>query len=137
MPIRHDVIHDPTELEEFWRELIAPLGFSSRQIFAFMIQADGEVFRHMFHVTECPREPESEMVAAFAGTLRMAADEFAPGGSCALLWARPTGGGTRATDREWVRCLTDAFTNVHLNRWPVFVADDSVMRVVAPDDLLA
>lgn len=132
-----DLVHSPADLEACWRRLIEPLGFGSRQIFAILIDRDGEVFRSIIHVTECPRRPDAEMVGNLARALRHALDEADPEGSCALLWARPTSGGSRATDVEWARAVLAAFDEHGLTRWPLHVADDSVMRVVAPDDLAA
>jgi hypothetical protein len=131
------VVHTPADLEACWRHLIEPLGFSSRQIFALLFDRDGEMFPHVVHITECPRRPDPEMVANLADALRHARDEADPEGSCALLWARPSRGGNRATDLEWARTFTDAFAEHGLTRWPLHVADDTVMRVVAPDDLAA
>jgi hypothetical protein len=131
------IVRTPAELEACWRHLIEPLGFSSRQIFALLFDRDGEMFPHIVHITECPRRPDAEMVGNLADALRHARDEADPEGSCALLWARPSGGGNRATDVEWARAFATALAEHGLARWPLHIADDTVMRVVAPDDLAA
>lgn len=137
MTQRRTFVRSPRELEKCWRELIEPLGFGSRQIFAVLIDREGEVFRHLIHITECPYLPDAEMVANLAAALRSARDEADPEGSCAVFWARPTHEGTRQSDLLWARSLYDAFRKHSLDRWPIHVADDSVMRVVAPEDLAA
>jgi hypothetical protein len=132
-----DTVRTVADLEACWRHLIEPLGFGSRQIFALLIDRDGGVFRSIVHITECPRRPDPEMVGNLAAALRHALDEADHRGSCALLWARPSRGGNRTTDTEWARAISAAFHAHGLTRWPIHVADDSVMRVVAPDDLAA
>lgn len=131
------IVHTPADLEACWRHLIEPLGFSSRQIFALLFDRDGEMFPHIVHITECPRQPDAEMVGNLADALRHARDEADPEGSCALLWARPSGGGSRVTDLAWARAFAAAFAEHGLTRWPLHIADDAVMRVIAPDDLAA
>jgi len=54
-----------------------------------------------------------------------------------MLWARPTTGGTRSTDLEWVLALNRAADRAGIKRWSMFVADDHVLNIVAPDDLAA
>lgn len=137
MTPRRDIVHTAADLEACWRRLIEPLGFASRQVFAILIDRDGEVFRSVIHVTECPHDPDDEMVTHLAEALRAALDQADPQGSCAVVWARPTHAGTRASDLEWVRAFAGALDAVGLGRWPVHVADDHVMRAVGPDDLAA
>ncbi|WP_456696319.1 hypothetical protein [Aeromicrobium sp. P5_D10] len=130
-------VHTTAELEACWRELIEPLGFASRQLFAIVIDGQGEVFPHVINIAECPAVPEQVMVANLAEILRDVSRATESDATCAVLWARPTSGGTRQTDLVWARMLTAELTRVGLGRWPIHVADDSVMRVVAPDDLAA
>jgi hypothetical protein len=130
-------VHTPAELERVWRGLIEPLGFGSRQIFAILLDRDGRVFPSIVNVTDCPAAPDGQMLVSLARSLRTALDEADPDGSCALLWARPTHAGTRASDIQWVRAIT-AVTRTHaLGEWPLHTADDSVLRVMSPDDLAA
>lgn len=130
-------VHTAAELEALWRRLIEPLGFGSRQIFAILIDRNGEVVPSVINVTDCPRLPDAEMTDGLASVLRGALDGVDPDGSCALVWARPSDAGSRSTDLEWARALTSAFTREGMHRWPLHIADDTVMWVVAPDDLAA
>ncbi len=125
------------DLDATWCTLIKPLGFGSRQIFAIMIDRDGEVVPGIVNVTDCPRRPDEEMVGGLVGALRQALDGVDRQGSCAVLWARPTSAGTRETDLQWARALATTMRERSLAHWPVYCADDFVMRVVAPDDLAA
>lgn len=130
-------VHSPVDLELLWRRLIEPLGFSSRQIFAILLDRDGQVFPSIVNITDCPAAPDGQMLVNLARSLRTALDDADPDGSCALLWARPTAAGTRASDIRWVRAMT-AVARAHvLGEWPVHTADDAVLRVMSPDDLAA
>ncbi len=130
-------VHTPADLEAIWRRLIEPLGFRSRQIFAILLDRDGRVHPSIVNVTDCPAAPDGQMLVHLARSLRTVLDDTDPDGSIAILWARPTHAGTRASDIQWVRAIT-AVTRVHsLGDWPIHTADDSVLRVMAPDDLAA
>ena len=130
-------VHTPADLERVWRRLIEPLGFGSRQIFAIMLDRDGRVNPSIVNVTDCPAAPDGHMLVNLARSLRTVLDEADPDGSIAMLWARPTQAGTRASDIQWVRAIT-AVTQAHsLGEWPLHTADDSVLRVMSPDDLAA
>jgi hypothetical protein len=130
-------VHTPADLEAVWRRLIEPLGFGSRQIFAILLGSGGHVHPSIVNVTDCPAAPDGQMLVNLARSLRTVLDEVDPDGSVAMLWARPTHAGTRASDIQWVRAIT-AVSGVHsLGDWPIHTADDSVLRVMAPDDLAA
>lgn len=130
-------VHSLADLERVWRHLVEPLGFGSRQIFAIMLDRDGRVHPSIVNVTDCPAAPDGQMLVNLARSLRTVLDEADPDGSIAMLWARPTPAGTRASDIQWVRAIT-AVTAAHsLGQWPLHTADDSVLRVMSPDDLAA
>ena len=130
-------VHTSADLELVWRRLVEPLGFGSRQVFAIVLDRDGRVQPSIVNVTDCPAAPDGRMLVSLARSLRTVLDEADPDGSVALLWARPTHAGTRASDIQWVRAIT-AVTRTHsLGEWPVHTADDSVLRVMSPDDLAA
>ncbi|VXC10878.1 conserved hypothetical protein [Aeromicrobium sp. 9AM] len=130
-------VHAPADLERVWRLLIEPLGFDSRQIFAIMLDRDGRVHPSIVNVTDCPAAPDGQMLVSLARSLRGVLDEADPDGSLALLWARPTHAGTRTSDIQWVRAITAVVQAHSLGEWPIHTADDSVLRVMSPDDLAA
>jgi hypothetical protein len=130
-------VHRPDDLERTWRRLIEPLGFGSRQIFAILLDRDGRVLPSIVNVTDCPAAPDGRMLVQLAKSLRTGLDDADPDGSCAVLWARPSGAGTRGSDIVWIRAITAALAMQGLDRWPIHSADDSVLRVMSPDDLAA
>ena len=125
------------DLELAWRRLIEPLGFGSRQIFAILLDADGRVHPSIVNVTDCPAAPDGQMLVNLARSLRTVRDEADPDAAFAMLWARPTHAGTRASDIQWVRAITAVMRAHSLGEWPLYTADDSVLRVMSPDDLAA
>lgn len=137
MSISRKTVRSSAELESCWRELIEPLGFSSRQLFAIVMDSDGEVFPHLINITDCPESPEQAMVANFVEILRDVSKAAGSNTSCAVVWARPTPSGCRESDLIWARSLARELARVGLARWPIHVANDSVLQVVGPDDLQA
>lgn len=130
-------VHTPVDLEAVWRLLIEPLGFGSRQIFAILLDRDGRVLPSIVNVTDCPATPDEHMLDNLASTLRGALDQADANGSCAWFWARPTHAGTRASDIRWVRGIAASLAKYSLGAWPIHAADDSVLRVMSPEDLAA
>lgn len=130
-------VRTPADLETVWRGLIEPLGFGSRQIFAILLDRDGTVVPSIVNVTDCPAAPDGQMLVNLARSLRTALDDLDPDGSCAVLWARPSDAGTRTSDIVWVRAIAAAMSMQSLAAWPIHLADDSVLRVMSPDDLAA
>ncbi len=130
-------VRTPADLEAVWRRLIEPLGFGSRQIFAILLGRGGQVHPSIVNVTDCPAAPDGRMLVNLARSLRTVLDEADPDGSIAMLWARPTPAGTRASDIQWVRAMTAVSRTHSLGDWPIHTADDSVLRVMSPDDLAA
>lgn len=137
MDSSHGTIQTTAELDACWRRLIEPLGFGSRQLFVLLLDRHGKVDRSIINIAECPRRPDRRMVRRLLDRLHEALDDVDPAGSCAMLWARPTTGGTRSTDLEWVLALNRAADRAGIRRWSMFVADDHVLNIVAPDDLAA
>ena len=135
----HDLppVRTPADLERVWRRLIEPLGFGSRQIFAILLDRHGDVIPSIVNVTDCPARPDGRMLVNLVRSLRTALDDADPEGSCAVLWARSSGAGTRTSDVEWARAITAVMALRSLGRWPIHTADDSVLRVMSPDDLAA
>lgn len=130
-------VHTLSDLDATWRRLVEPLGFGSRQIFAILLDRDGRVLPTIVNVTDCPAAPDQLMLTNLIDSLTAAIDEADPEGSCALLWARPSHAGTTASDMEWARAVAAAMLRTSWGRWPLHRADDSVLQIVAPDDLAA
>jgi hypothetical protein len=118
---------DQAALERTWRSLMGRLGFASAQLWVLLV--DGEQPLHVIEVTDLPPDPEQRDVEGIGLLVHQARQHDL---SCAFLYARP-GRPTRTDgDMAWVRGLVALD-----DRWPVHLANDAELRVVAPDDLVA
>lgn len=136
-PCNIPAVRTPVDLEKVWRLLIEPLGFGTRQIFAILLDREGRTLPSIVNVTDCPAAPDARMLVNLTRSLRAALDEADPDGTCAILWARPSHAGTRESDVTWARAIAATLGARSLDHWPIHTADDSVLRVMAPDDLAA
>lgn len=128
-------VTDQAELHQRWTLLMGELGFGSPRIYWLFTSPDGSTDGVIVEITELPDLPDTETSAAMMrGSARLLA-QLTPGARVALLYARPGRGGLSATDRAWARSLTDAAQEAGIPMWPVHVANDEALRVVAPDDL--
>lgn len=81
----------------------------------------------------------TEDLAAF-GFVQLHAEVLAttfPGGSLAVLEARPGGPMLTPADRAWCRGLQRALLDAPFASYPLFVATDAGVGVVPPDELVA
>lgn len=64
-------------------------------------------------------------------------EAIGPGGSIAFLLARLGVHVPSGAELAWASVITEGLAGAGLASWPVYFADDAVVRVFAPDDLLA
>jgi hypothetical protein len=122
-------ITDQAALYRTWRALMGPLGFSRRQLWVLAI--DGDRPRGVTQVDEVPARLDDDMAVELLSLFA----EVAPGASLAFLYARPGLGPRTADDLSWGAALSRATRTVPVRVWPVHLADDRAITVVAPDDL--
>lgn len=118
------VVRSQADLERLWRLLMEPLGFAAPQIWILFLR-DGHC-EHSAKLEELPRRPDADDLARLTRLLASLAEEadVAP----VFLYARP-GAGREDGDLAWVRTLAPH------TPWPVHLAHDSELRVVAADEL--
>lgn len=125
------------DLFQRWRSLMGPLGFSRRRLWILFLAPDGRV---------APVLPTIDDVSGRADTgdcgpvVRICADVLEsnlPGGSVAILYSRPGRGPVSEDDRTWARGLAAAAAREGVRLWPVHFANDEILQVFAPDDLIA
>jgi hypothetical protein len=124
LPPEQMPITDQASLERTWRALMGELGFAEPQLW-MMLLADGRCL-HLVKTEGVPSHPSRSDTEAVLDLARQIHDDPA---SCAYLYARPGGRGLTAGDLAWARGLSAP------GGWPVHVANDHQLRVVAPDDL--
>ena len=134
MPLPH--IRSQADLYACWTTLMGPLGFTYPRLYLMLVTPDGSCDGFLTEIAELPAVPDP---ATTDGLLRMCADLIAsvlPQGSrAAFLYARPGGGGVGDEERVWGDALTSSARREGVSMWPVHVANDDQLRVLAPDDL--
>lgn len=123
-------ITDQAGLHLTWRALMGPLGFSRRQLWVLTI--DGDRPRGVTQIDEVPARLSDDMAVELLSLFA----EVAPGASLAFLYARPGVGQRTDDDLSWGAAVARAAHRVPVTVWPVHLADDRSITVVAPDDLL-
>lgn len=119
-------VTDQSSLESLWITLMGDLGFDSPQLWVAAI-VDGRT-HFLGEIADVPLHAQGE-----AGELRCFFSPLLaePGASLAFLFARPGHLPLTPADRSWVQLLLSYDAT-----WPVHVATDTSLRVVAPDDLV-
>ena len=100
-------IHTQQDLEDAWRHLMSPLGFSATSIWFMLIDADGHPFPHVTQIEDADQPPSPEELAGLADVIKDLRDELVPGGRVAFLLGRPGGPAVSAADRAFARALYD------------------------------
>lgn len=120
-------ITNQATLERTWRALMGKLGFSEPQLWVMFLIDDHAA--HLMDVRELPDEPDP----LFLRNLRKVVCGVVEETECAFLYCRPGGRGATESDQAWASGLSGLLAG----GWPVHLANDVELRVVAPDDLVA
>jgi hypothetical protein len=120
-------ITNQATLERTWRALMGKLGFSEPQLW-IMFLIDGHA-AHLMDVRELPEHPDQR----FFRNLRQVVREMVDETECAFLYCRPGPRFATESDQAWASGLSGLLAR----GWPVHLANDQELRVVAPDDLVA
>ena len=126
-----------SDLDRFWRSLKGPWGFAQPQLWCVVLGPRGEWTSIFLKIEQCPDEPDVTLVERLFGVVADVVDDHVPGGSMALMFARPGGDELSDVDRRWARQLTSSGHASRIDAWPVFLANDERARIAAPDDLAA
>ncbi len=100
-------IRSQADLEDAWRTLMGPLGFSRETIWLMLITDDDQLFPHLTQIDDATQPPTGDELAGFAELIGELRSECAPGGRVAFLRSRPGPGGLTGRDRAWARALYD------------------------------
>ena len=126
-------VRTQSDLEQMWRRLMSPLGFSSHTLWMVVIEDDRPV-PQVIEIVEADEAPVEEDAVAFARVLeRLAQPEL----RFAFLRSRPGGGRPDPTDRAWARALAEAGRRAAAAVDVVHLAHDHDVLPIAVDDLLA
>ncbi|HLR84190.1 MAG TPA: hypothetical protein VK059_04530 [Nocardioidaceae bacterium] len=129
-------IRNERDLHERWRALMGELGFSGRTLWVTFVLPDGIMFPHIVQVAETPTYPAD---ADLDGLLWLCGQAFEVVGddvTVAMLLSRPGSAGVRDSDRAWASGIVAAARARSIRTYPLHLATDEAVRVIAPDDLI-
>ena len=98
-------IRTQADLEEAWRTLMGPLGFSQHSVWLMLVDASDRPDPHLSRIDEADDPPTTAELSGFAEMLRTLHAELVPGGRVAFLRSRPGPAGVTADDRAWAAAL--------------------------------
>lgn len=122
-------IIDQRSLERTWRMLMGELGFATPQLWMLFLDPTGHI-ELVVPVHESPLEWEDDMRSGLLRVLESVRPD-----SVAFLFARPGGRLRTPADMTWARALAEISQRLG-SPWPVHLANDHELTVVAPDDLV-
>ena len=129
-------VRTQADLDAMWRHLMGPLGFGYRRLYVVFVPPDGGVIPQITEVADLPELPDHELVANLLTMCADLIDQQMPTGTrVAFLYARPGGPAFTNADRRWGAVLLRAADQAFVPTWPVHLANDHRLRVLAPDDL--
>ena len=126
-------ISTQADLEQLWRRLMKPLGFSGYSLWMVVIDGDHAIPKVMefAEMPESPEDDDAEALATFLGHLAAPSTRFA------FLRSRPGGGRPSPGDRAWALALYDAGRRSGARLDVVHLAHDHAVMPLPMDDLLA
>lgn len=121
-------LHTQADLEEAWRHLISPLGFSSPSLWWMPILPDGNPVRQLVEIADLGPLPRPDDLDELATAIVTMTDDLwsDPGAQprIAFLLTRPGRDGTRTRDRVWAAGLHAAMHRAGLPCETVHLATD-------------
>jgi hypothetical protein len=129
-------VRSQADLDAMWRLLMAPLGFGYRRVYVVFVPPDGRVVPRIAEISDLSELPDPELAGKLLTMCADLIDRHMPTGTrAACLYARPGGPDFTAADRRWGAALLRAADDAFVPMWPVHLANDHRLRVLAPDDL--
>ena len=128
-------IHTQRDLEDHWRALMGPLGFTRRQLWLGFLAVDRMMTPLLLQLEDLPEWPDDLGLDGLMMIAEQTLDEQLPGGRLAVLLCRPGPARMTAGDLAWARGLTSAARRNSIPMEPVHLANDERLQAFAPDDL--
>lgn len=135
----HRSLEHLDDLAAAWATIDGGHGYAAPQLFILVIGPDHHATPHVIglydeHMSD---GPDQEMLGHLVDRLAEVLDEHAPGGSVAMMKARPgRQPSLTSADRRWVHGLHRALRSAPFASRPLFFATEAGVRVVAPDELV-
>lgn len=135
-PVTHRPIHHHGDLYRHWARLLGPLGFDRRSLWLGFIDADARMNSGVTCIEDLPVRADLDHCRHVLELCRHIVGDPPTRQSVAMLLTRGGRDPMGADDRTWGRGLTTAARERGLDRWPVHFANDEILQVFAPDDLV-
>ena len=126
------IIHTQADLEDAWRTLMEPLGFSRRSLWLMFIDADDRPLSQVTQIEDIPPVLADEDQL---GLQQLLAEFDDSGLRPAFLISRPGPGGPTDDDRRCAGRVVDACRAAGVTADVVHVASDTDLVPVPMDDL--
>jgi len=98
-------IRNQQDLEDAWRHLMGPLGFTKTSIWIMLIDSSGTPIPQLSKIDVPAAVPPPAELAGFADMVGSLVREFVPDGRVAFLRSRPGRAGLTFEDRAWAQAL--------------------------------
>ena len=126
------IIHTQADLEDAWRTLMEPLGFSSRTLWLMFVDVDDRALPQVTEIVDIPAVLDDDDVI---GLQRLMEQVGGTGLRPAFLISRPGPGGPTSDDRACAARAVEACRAAGVSAEVVHVASDSDLQPVPMDDL--
>jgi len=128
-------IRSQSDLHQYWRVLMSPLGFSQPALWVQFLTSDDRsdgMLTHFEDLTHLPDQPLLDDLLVICGRML---DSQLPGGRVVFLYSRPGSRRVTENDRAWALGIMSATRKAGIACEPIHLANDEELRVFAPDDL--
>ena len=129
-------IRTQLDLHVHWCGLMGRLGFGKRTLWLMFVGPDGAMDGPLTQIDHVPARPVQRLLDQLLTTCSAILQRDLPTGTTvAFLRSRPGSGLLDEEDVAWATGLLDAAAAAGVPCWPVHVANDEQVTVVAADDL--
>ncbi len=130
-------VRTQADLEQLWRDLMEPLGFSTGALWVLAIDGDNRPTRVLIEIRDEEMEPTAEEIARLGGILAHLRRDVPDGSRWAFLRCRPGRGGASSADRELISALVAGCRQAGVETDVVHLATDDTLVPMPFDELAA
>jgi hypothetical protein len=130
-----DLIRSQADLEQLWRSLMEPLGFTRTSVWMLFIDAEDRPVKQLTEISEAHVPPDGVASRGLEQVLSRVVDETVPGGRVAFLRTRPGKDGLTDLDRQWAAALYTASRRAGVPCEIVHAANDVHLVPVPLDEI--
>jgi hypothetical protein len=102
------LLRTQADVERFWTTTCRPLGWRAPELWAVLVDAEGEPFPGLQQIAGVPPRPAAADLDRLVSVWRQVLEELDPGGRVAVLLCRPGRAQVTAHDRAWAVGLAAA-----------------------------